>query len=505
MNPSDTGLDAKFALENNPTGIVEEPPFRILILGDWSADSEKAALEERRPFEIDRDNFDEAISRLGSRLDLEMDGGAVISLSFADLDDFHPDQIFRRVPLFAELRDLRTKLMDEGTFNAAARDVRERLGVNAELETSGDAVPTGVASSDDPPANDLLDAILAKPSGGAAAPKLGVSSEIADLVSDLVRPHLVSVDEDEQSKMIAAVDVATSDLMRGILHHPRFQELEAAWRGLYFLVRRTETSNDLKLYLFDMSKAELTDNLKSNSSLAETVFYRHLVRDSIETPGGEPFAAVLGNYAFDPGVDDIATLIRIGKMAAAANAPFISYMSAEVFGVSSLANGPDPSSWKLDADNNASKLWMALRDQSEAVYLGMAIPRFLARVPYGIETDPLETFAFEEFDRVPDHDKYVWSNPCFAVGQLLAASYADHRWEMGRLLKQDIEGLPVHVYKEGTETVYKPCTEVLLPDIAFEKLMGFGFMPLVTFKNSDRVKLARHQSIADTALKGMWN
>jgi type VI secretion system protein ImpC len=505
MNPSDTGLDAKFTLENNPTGVVEEPPFRILVLGDWSGDSQKAALEERRLFEIDRDNFDEAISRLGAKLDLEMESAAVISLSFANLDDFHPDQIFRRVPLFAELRDLRKRLKDEATFNAAARQVRERLGIAATPETSKLADPADSAAEMGPPADDLLDAILTKPSGGAAAPRLGVSSEIADLVNDLVRPHLVSVDEDEQSQMLAAVDAATSELMRGILHHQRFQELEAAWRGLYFLVRRTETSNDLKLYLLDMSKAELTDNLKSNKSLADTVFYRHLVRDSIETPGGEPFAVVLGNYAFDPGVDDIATLIRIGKMAAAANAPFISHMRPDVFGVHSLANSPDPSSWKLDADDNASKLWMALRDQSEAVYLGMVIPRFLARVPYGFETDPLETFAFEEFDGVNNHDNYVWSNACFAVGQLLAASYAEFGWEMGRSLKQDIEGLPVHVYKEGTETVYKPCTEVLLPDIAFEKLMGFGFMPLVTFKNSDRVKLARHQSIADTALKGMWN
>ncbi len=114
-------------------------------------------------------------------------------------------------------------------------------------------------------------------------------------------------------------------------------------------------------------------------------------------------------------------------------------------------------------------------------------------------------FDFEEFDGLPEHDNYLWANGCFAAGQLLAESFAAYRWDMGRALKQDIEGLPVHVYKDGTETVYKPCGEVLLNDSAMQKLMDFGFMPLVTYKNSDRVKLARFHSIADTALKGMWN
>ena len=114
-------------------------------------------------------------------------------------------------------------------------------------------------------------------------------------------------------------------------------------------------------------------------------------------------------------------------------------------------------------------------------------------------------FDFEELDGLPEHDNYLWANGCFAAGQLLAESFAASRWDMGRALQQDIEGLPVHVYKDGTETVYKPCGEVLLNDNAMQKLMDFGFMPLVTYKNSDRVKLARFHSIADTALKGMWN
>lgn len=496
-------LDTAVTLESAKTGIVEEPPFHMLVLGDWSGDAEKRPLAERQLVEIDRDNFDKTIARMGVRLDLQYDGNT-LPLEFADLDDFHPDQIFRRVPIFAELRDLRRRLKDESSFNAAAREVRDRFGVSEENKRSSDPEQPSSEQSDAKPADNLLDAILTKPTGGAAAPKAGVSRDISDLVSDLVRPHLVSVDENEQAQLVAAVDAATGGLMRGILHDRRFQELEAAWRGLFFLVRRTETSSELKIHLLDVSKNELSGDLKNAGSLSETLVYRHLIRESIETPGGEPFAVILGNYSFEPNVDDVASLIRIGKLVAAANSPFISHMRPDVFGVHSLAEDPDPSNWKMSDDTESGRLWKALRGQAEAEYLGMVIPRFLARLPYGAETDPLESFAFEEFADGPVHDQYIWSNSCFAVGQLLAASFAAYGWEMGRALKQDIEGLPVHVYKDGTETVYKPCSEVLLTDIAFQKLMDFGFMPLITYKNSDRVKLTRFQSIADTALKGMW-
>lgn len=486
-------------LESQRTGIVEEPPFKLLVLGDWSGDAEQKDLASRRVIEVDRDNFDETIAKLGVRLELEFNGSP-LPLEFGDLDDFHPDQIFRSVPIFAELRDLRRRLKDENTFNGAAREVRERFAI--EKTISEEPVE---AVNEEQVSGGLLDAILTKPSVGAPKPKPGMSKDIADLVNEIVRPHLVSTDENEQAQLIDVIDTAISALMRGILHDARFQELEAAWRGLFFMVRRTETSPDLKIYITDISKSELADELKSSDSLAETTLYRHLIKDAIETPGSDGYAVVLGNYAFDVNVDDVAALIRIAKLAAGANAPFISYTTPTVLGVETLDGNADPENWQLSDESQNAKLWAALRGQSEAEYLGMTMPRLLARLPYGADTDPLETFAFEEFDGVPDHDGYVWANGCFAAGQLLAETYSAYGWDMGRALKQDIEGLPVHVYKEGTETVYKPCSEVLLTDKAFQKMMDIGLMPFITYKNTDRVKLARYQSVADTVLKGPWN
>lgn len=503
INPGESSFETDVTLEGSKTGVVEEPPFRMLVLGDWRGDGEGKPLSERRPLEIDRDNFDAMIGRMAARLDLELESGTM-TLDFAELDDFHPDRIFRRVPVFSELRELRRRLKDESTFNAAVRDARERLSI-AETERETPAASAEPPSA--PEVGNLLDAILASPSGGGAAARPAVSGELGSLISDLVRPHLVSVDETEQARLLNALDAAAGDLMRGILHNRKFQALEAAWRGLYFLVRHADTSTDLKIFVLDISKDELAEDLKSSDNLSETVFYRHLIRDAIEIPGAQPWAVVLANYAFEPVVDDIAALMRIGKLAAAANAPFVAHIRPDLLGVHSLADKPESRMWKIAEDSDAGRLWATLRRQPAAKHLGMTIPRFMARLPYGPKTDPLETFSFEEFTDQARHDQYLWSNGCFAAGRLLAESFAENGWEMGRLLKQDIDGLPVHVYESDGETVYKPCSEVLMTQEACERLMEYGLMPLVTYKNTDRVKLARFQSIAEpvTGLKGMWN
>jgi type VI secretion system protein ImpC len=506
MNPSDTGLTAEFTLEDNKSGVIEEPSFRMLFLGDWSGDATGDKGNIRRPFEIDRDNFDETIGRLGVGLDVDV-GGQILEMEFKALDDFHPDQIYRRVPLFDEFRDLRRRLNAEGTYYEAAREVRAMLGPT-EAKTGSDAavqVDAGHVPADNPV--DLLDAILSHPEGGEPPPTPRVSSELSHLIKELVRPHLTFVDEAEQSDMLAAVDAATAGLMRGILHNRKFQALEAAWRGLFFVARHVETSADLKMFILDVSKEEFIEELKSAENLSGTELYRILVTEAVENPGGEPWAAVFGNYAFSPDVDDVAALMRVSKICAAAGAPFVSQMRPDLLGINSMADDPESKTWKISNETDAGKLWTLLRGQAESGFLGMVTPRFLARLPYGSRTEPLEAFSFEEFTDEPVHYEYVWSNSCFAVARLLAESYSSYGWEMGRALKRDIEGLPLHVYDKGAETVFTPCSEVCLTDHACERLLDYGLMPLVTYKNSDHVQLVRFQSVADpvTALKGRWN
>jgi type VI secretion system protein ImpC len=181
-------------------------------------------------------------------------------------------------------------------------------------------------------------------------------------------------------------------------------------------------------------------------------------------------------------------------------------MRPEVLGIHSLDGHADPREWDLSGQSEAGKLWSTLRSMPESGYLGMTTPRFMGRLPYGADWEPLEAFSFEEFDNPPDHNNYLWINSSFACGLLLCQSFSAIGWEMGRSFVQDIDRLPPHTYEADGETVYTPCAEVQMTHDACDKLMEYGLMPLVSYKNSDHVKLARFQSITDpvTGLSGKW-
>ncbi len=495
MFPNDPNLEMDFTLESERSGIVDEPAFQLLVLGDWSADGERRDLATRRLIEIDRDNFDDVMNGLGVKLNVEAAGG---ELEFNSLDDFHPDEIYKRVQVFSDLRDLRKRLRNSDTFNSAAREVR---AWSTAVETP---TPEPAPLAESPaPADNLLDAILTKPEGGAAAPKPAVSSDLSRLVSDIVRPHLINIDENEQTAMVAAVDHATSGLMRTILHARRFQELEAAWRGLFFLVRRTETASDLRIYILDVSKDEVTSDLRNLDGPTGSRISKLFAAGTNE----DPWAAVAGNFAFLPNVDDVATLIRLAKAGAASRTPFISHIRPDVIGVKSLSDHPDSSDWDLSGTSDNGKLWNALRGIPEAQYLGLTMPRFLARLPYGRDTEPSEAFDLEEFSDEFGHDDYLWANGALVAAQLLAQTYRELGWEFGQQFMQDLDGMPLHMYKKEGQSVYQSCAEVQLSQNAAEQLMEFGVMPIVSFKNMDRIRLGRFQSIADppTVLKGRWS
>ncbi len=497
MNSHERDLETEVTLESEKTGVVDEPIFQMLVLGDWAGDSSRQGLERRRPIEIDRDNFDDVMKGLGVRLNVGA-GETSFDLAFNSIDDFHPDELYRNVPLFAELRDLRKRLRNADTFNSAAREVREWSELNAPqgAETKVQEIPAT------PPAaapENLLDSILASPDGGGSAPKPAVSDDLSRLVGKIVSPHLVAVDEDEQTALVRAVDEATSGLMRSILHDRRFRELEAAWRGLYFLVRRTDTSSDLRLFILDVRKDELADDLRSDD--ASQVFAR-----IASGRNDDPFAAVFGSFAFEANVDDVAALIRIAQASARLDTPFISHIKPDVFGFRTFLGHTDPEDWDLTGESSEGKLWSAMTEIPETRYLGLLMPRFLARLPYGVETEPLDSFSFEEFAEEHTHEDYLWANPVFAVAQMLGQTYVECGWEFGSRFVQDISGLPLHVFKRDGQAIYQPCAEVQLSQNAAETLADQGIMPLASFKNMDRVRLVRFRSIcrAEARLAGRW-
>jgi type VI secretion system protein ImpC len=349
MFPSNTDFETNVTLENvkretETSPLPEDMPFHILLLGDWSGNENHSKISDLsllKPIEIDRDNFDDVLKKLKVKLNLDFNGKGnnYLSLSFNELEDFHPDRIFQQVSLFADLREVRQRLKNSDTFNDAAREVRSWLSGNKENDIA-DISETFSVEINNTSQNDLLDQILGQADETFSGTQYTNTkpTELNNLIKDLVHPYLINIDTTEQANLLMIVDEVISDLMRKILHHPEFQSLESAWRGAYFLIRRIEMDSQLKIYLLDVTKEELIVNLKEINSLQDSGFYKILTLDNKQSSDYKSWALVCANYTFSLNVDDVAALIRIAKIAANTNTPFISHINPEMFKINAIDN-----------------------------------------------------------------------------------------------------------------------------------------------------------------------
>ena len=509
MYPSDNNFETRVTLESKANSVDEDEPFHVLMLGDWSGQQFRNPSSGAlffRAVEIDRDNFDALINSFDISLDLDLsnDNKGLIHLQIRKFDDFHPDNIFRQLPCFSHLRELRSKLLKTETFSSAAEEVRSWFNLERPKNKVGDCEIAQNTSSSVSSFN-LLDQILNQTSVDdlVHSPPLPVQSELSSLIADLVRPFVIHTDENEQKDLVAVVDRASGDIMSEILHHPAFQALESAWRGLYFLVRRIETGVDLKIFICDVTKDQLAADLKSKDNLADTLFFKFLSNESYESIGIEHWSVFGGNYNFQPNVDDVAMLMRLAQISKIANSPFISSVSQNVF--ESSTQDVNDNNFETSTTSDEYKLWQMLRSIPESAYLGMTYSKFLARLPFGEKTDPLENFSYEEFSGLPDSN-YSWIDPVFACILLLAQSFQLNGWQMGMQPQRQIDDLPIHIFK-AENIQQKKVLSVNLNQNSCLNLLELGIMPLIAFHDSDAIRLARFQSISDpfSMLKGKWN
>jgi len=480
-----------------------QTPFRIAVIGDFSGRASRGQSDpgQMRPIMVDRDNVDDLIAKLAVEVHLSLDDkGDSLAIKFEELDDFHPDELFRRLGIFKSLRQLRKGLGASATFAAAASEVKSWFPTEKKAVQPNKEKKTQAAGS-------LLDQIVADVTGETLEPQKRTNQvqdgELASFLNQVVTPHLVPADDPQKDDLIAVVDRAVSQVMQAILHHPEFQEIEAAWRGIDFLTKRLDTGVDLQVYLCDMSKDELTADLLPGADLSATTFYNRFVLQAVETMGGEPWSLLAGCYHFNQEKRDVEILARIAKIARQAGAPFIAGAQDQILGCEMLAATPDPTEWQ---NKQSSAAWEALRAIPEAAYLGLVLPGFMLRLPYGHDTAPIDMFDFEEYPSEAGHHGYLWGNSALACAFLLGHSFSQNGWQMRHSLEQDIISLPVHFYKAHGETRVMPCAEVVMTERAASAIMDKGVMPLLAFQGEDRARLPRFQSITKplSALSGRW-
>ncbi len=320
----------------------------------------------------------------------------------------------------------------------------------------------------------------------------------------VVAPDVVPDTGLRQAQLVSAVDLAIAEQMRAILHHPRFQAVEAAWRTVQFLVTRLELDEDLQLHLFDVTRAEL-DAVAAEPELERTGLWKALVDRQRDAGGGPGWSMVVALEAFGPSRADVSLLASLATMAAAGGAPIVATAAPSLFGCEALSLTPDHHDWQpLDADSQAR--WQALRHGVLAPWIGLVAPRMLLRLPYGKTTDPLEHFAFDEMAGTDPAQALLWGHPGAACALLAGLAFRDLGWQVDRDVQLDVEDLPAWVYTEDGERRMYPCAEAWLGERAGQVLLERGLMPLLSRRDRPAARLMRWQSIAEpsAALAGPW-
>ncbi|MCA1856365.1 type VI secretion system contractile sheath large subunit [Massilia oculi] len=301
--------------------------------------------------------------------------------------------------------------------------------------------------------------------------------------------------------LIAELDRKLSEQINLILHTPEFQKVEAAWRGLHYLVSNTETDEMLKIRVLNISKNELGKTLKKFKGTAwdQSPIFKKMYEEEYGQFGGEPYGALVADYYFDNSAPDVELLTAMSKVAAAAHAPFIAAAAPSVMLMESWQELANPRDLTKIFQTPEHAAWRSFRESEDARYVALAMPRFLARQPYGARTDPVEEFDFEEDTSAAGSRNYTWANAAYAMAVNINRSFKEYGWcsrirgiESGGA----VEGLPVHSFPTDDGGVDMQCpTEIAISDRREAELAANGFMPLVHKKNTDFAAFIGAQSM----------
>jgi len=305
--------------------------------------------------------------------------------------------------------------------------------------------------------------------------------------------------------MIAQLDAKMSEQVNQIMHNAEFQQLESAWRGLHYLVNNTETDELLKIRVLNISKAEVGKTLKKFKGTAwdQSPLFKKIYEEEYGQFGGEPFGCLVGDYYFDHTPPDVEFLSEMAKVSAASHCPFIAASSPALMQMESWQELANPRDLTKIFTTPEYAAWRSLRESDDARYIGLAMPRFLSRQPYGAKTNPVEAFNFEEDTAGADHNKYTWANSAYAMAVNINRSFKEYGWcsrirgiESGGA----VEGLPTHAFPTDDGGVDMKCpTEIAISDRREAELAKNGFMPLVHKKNSDFAAFIGAQSLQKPA------
>ncbi|WP_165176424.1 type VI secretion system contractile sheath large subunit [Desulfovibrio sp. ZJ369] len=350
----------------------------------------------------------------------------------------------------------------------------------SQTDTTAAQAQTATASLLD----EIVEATKLKPGDeGFDATRTGLQAFLKQLVRQStetkVSPALVD-------KMLADVDARLSAQVNAIMHHEEFQSLESAWRGLKFLVDRTDFRQNIKIEFLSVSKEDLLTDFEDSPEIMRSGLYKHVYTAEYGQFGGQPVGVMVGNYEFGPGAQDMQLLQYMSGVAAMSHAPFVAAAGKSFFGIDSWEELPNLKDLKSIFEMPQYTKWRAFRDTEDSRYVGLTLPRFLLRVPYGAETVPAKSFVFSE--EAEKTDDFCWGNTAFAFAGRLTDSFAKYRWCANIIGPQGggaVENLPVYNFESLGQIQTKIPTQVLISERREYELAEEGFIALTMRKGAD--------------------
>jgi len=295
---------------------------------------------------------------------------------------------------------------------------------------------------------------------------------------------------------IAAIDQAMSTQLAAVMHNPDFQKLEGSWRGLHHLVMNSETGAQLKIRVLNITKRDLFKDVDKAVEFDQSQIFKKLYENEFGSPGGEPYGALIGDYEFTSHPEDVELLSKMSNVAAAAFAPFITAAGADLFGFKDWTDLSKPRDLEKIFESTEYAKWRSFRDSEDSRFVNLVMPRVLARLPYGKNTKPIESFAYEEVPldergraKPVPHEHYTWMNAAYVMGTRLTEAFAKYGFctaIRGAEGGGKVEGLPAHVFlSDDGDPDLKCPTELGITDRREAELSKLGFLPLCHYKNTD--------------------
>jgi len=298
------------------------------------------------------------------------------------------------------------------------------------------------------------------------------------------------------NKAIEAIDKKLSQQLSAVMHNEDFQKLEGSWRGLQHLVKNSETGSSLKIKVLNVAKKDLHKDLTKAVDFDQSLVFKKIYESEFGTPGGEPYGALIGDYEFGTGVEDLEVLQGMSNVAAASFAPFISAASPKVFGLQSFTELSKPRDLEKIFETSEYIKWRSFRESDDSRFVTLTMPRVLARMPYGSTGTAVEEFKFEEAPidsrgvvTAMSPDQFTWMNASFSLAQRLTAAFSEHGWctaIRGAEGGGRVENLPSFTFTSDDGDVDQQCpTEIGITDRREAELSKLGFLPLCHYKGSD--------------------